>query len=46
MFAIGKVSYVFQIIWMIPEELIKRVSYAQFLSTLLLARGIVNQGCF
>jgi hypothetical protein len=33
---------VFQIIWRIPEELMKRVSYAQFSSTLRLAGSVVN----
>ena len=31
-----------QIVWMIPEELIKRVSYARFLATLCLAGAFVK----
>jgi hypothetical protein len=34
---------VFQIIWRIPEELMKRVSQAQFLATVPLAGGVVNR---
>jgi hypothetical protein len=39
------VSYLIQIVWKIPEELMKRVSYAQFISTLCLDRGVVNYYC-
>jgi hypothetical protein len=33
---------VVQVVWIIPEELIKRVSQAQFLITLCLLGGFVN----
>jgi hypothetical protein len=39
---IRKVSCVVQVVWMIPEELIKRVSQAQFPITLCLLGGFVN----
>ena len=39
---IRKVSCVVQVVWIIPEELIKRVSYAQFPITICLLGGLVN----
>jgi hypothetical protein len=39
---IWKVSCVVQVVWIIPEELIKRVSYAQFPFTICLLGGLVN----
>jgi len=39
---IRKVSCVIQVVWIIPEELIKRVSQARFLTTLCLLGGFVN----
>ncbi len=39
---IRKVSCVVQVVWIIPEELIKRVSQAQFSITLCLLSGFVN----
>jgi hypothetical protein len=39
---IRRVSYVVQVVWIIPEELIKRVSQAQFSITLCLLSGFVN----
>ena len=38
-----EVGYVFQVVWVIPEELMKRVSRAQFLTTLCLVSGFVNR---
>jgi hypothetical protein len=43
MLIILKVSCVFQMIWKIPKELMKRVSQAQFPSTLRLAVAVVNR---
>jgi hypothetical protein len=40
--SIRKTSYVVQVVWIIPEELIKRVSYAQFPITICLSGGLVN----
>ena len=39
---IREVSYVVQVVRIIPEELIKRVSYAQFPITICLLGGLVN----
>ena len=39
---IRKVSCVVQVVWIIPEVLIKRVSQAQFSITLCLLGGFVN----
>jgi hypothetical protein len=44
--AIMTVSCVVQVIWIIPEELTKRVSQAQFLLTLRLEVGVVNYNIF
>jgi hypothetical protein len=40
--SIRKASCVVQVVWIIPEELIKRVSYAQFPITICLLGGLVN----
>jgi len=37
------VSCLFQIVWIIPEELMKGVSYARFLTTLRLVGGFVKR---
>jgi hypothetical protein len=39
---IRDVSCVVQVVWIIPEELIKRVSQAQFSITICLLGGVVN----
>jgi len=43
LFAPWKVSCAVQIVWIIPEELMKGVSYARFSTTLCLAGGFVKR---